>query len=65
MMDEIICLLIPKFYKAGDKPPKDYLGWHDLAGVQRRAGITQKQCRCGKWVTPQEHEDHIECVNAS
>lgn len=45
-------------WKPGDQPPadeSDYLGWHEWAGVQHKAGLRSKQCgRCCKWKYPQE-----------
>ena len=55
-----ICL-IAHDYKPGDLPPtndSDYLGWHAWADVQRKAGIRQFKCECGKWITPQERPLH-------
>ena len=62
-MDNFICILVTPFFKAGDKPPENggYLEWHEWADVQRKAGITQGLCKCGKWITPQENEDHKGC----
>lgn len=59
----LVCLLAPPTFKPGDKPPSGrldtYLNWHEWADVQRRAGIRQSQCSaCGRWITPQEREDH-------
>ena len=62
-MTELVCLLIMPEFKPGDKPPEDagYLEWHEWAEVQRKAGIKQRLCKCGKWITPQEREDHVGC----
>lgn len=52
-----ICIV--KRFKPGDLPPTDYLGWHEWARVQMKAGIRQTQCKCGKWLTPQEQKIHL------
>lgn len=45
-------------YKPGDMPPSDYLGWHEWADIQHKAGLRQVPCgRCGKWRFPQELSD--------
>lgn len=50
-------------WKPGDQPPKDasdYLGWHEWAEVQHKAGLRQKQCGgCGLWKYPQELSDKV------
>ena len=56
--NQIVCLLIVPDYRPGDKPPEGYLEWHAWADVQRKAGIKQYACSCGKWITPQQEEDH-------
>ena len=54
-----LCLLEMPAFKPGDKPPSGYLEWHEWADIQRKAGIRQAPCSgCGKWITPQEQEDH-------
>ena len=59
-----LCLLIQPHFNPGDKPPENagYLEWHEWADVQHKAGIRQSRCPCGKLITPQEHEDHIDCA---
>ena len=45
-------------WKPGDLPPtdkSDYLGWHEWAEVQHKAGLRQRRCwKCGLWRFPQE-----------
>ena len=62
-MSELLCLLIMPYFKPGDLPPDGYLQWHEWAEVQRKAGIKQSPCLCGKWITPQEREHHTKCRN--
>jgi hypothetical protein len=56
----VVCIIEGKRYKPGDLPPSDYLGWHEWAEVQRKAGIKPALCAkgCGRWITPQEIPSH-------
>jgi len=51
----VACVLSTPGFKPGDPAPSDYLGWHEWAEVQHKAGLRQVTCgHCGKWRFPQE-----------
>ena len=52
----VVC--VSRTFKPGDKPPAGYLEVEDWWRVQRKAGLRQALCSCGKWIFPQEREDH-------
>ncbi len=58
---KIACILIAPTFEPGDLPPDGYLAWTEWAEVQRKAGIKQFPCKCGKWITPQERDNHRDC----
>ena len=51
----IVHITASRGYAPGDPAPSDYLGWHEWARVQARAGLRQEPCGCcGLWCFPQQ-----------
>ena len=45
---------VAKNFSAGDMPPSGYLDHEEWWWVQKKAGLKQVKCNCGKYCFPQE-----------
>ena len=47
-------LTLAKEFKVGDMPPDGYLDREEWWNIQKKGGLIQVQCGCGKYCFPQE-----------
>lgn len=57
-------LTVCALFKVGDMPPAGYLDREEWWHVQKKGGLKQVKCGCGKWRYPQELSGIVQTYTA-